>query len=80
MLPFAALVVIVGAIVAFVGVAMVIRSLFSAARRGQPIALRFWAPAVIFERDELSDNRLGFVLSIVGIVIMLVAVYLLWPN
>jgi hypothetical protein len=34
----------------------------------------------MFERDELSDNRLGFVLSIVGIGILLVAVYLLWPN
>ena len=77
MLTYAVVAFALGVIVSAVGIGMLIRSLVSASRRGQPIWGRFWAPAEMLVTDELRDNRLGFSLCVFGLVILAIPIYLL---
>lgn len=66
---------LLGAALAFSGLAMVATSLYSAARRGEPMRGRFWAPADMFVGRELGLNRKGFVLCVAGIAVLFLALY-----
>ena len=61
---------VLGTLICVAGIGLMVRSLVSASRRGQPLAWRFWAPAESFLAKELSDNRRGFWLSLAGLVIL----------
>lgn len=77
MITYATSAFVVGALMSLVGVAMIIRSLVSASRRGKPIAFRFWAPAEMFMADELARNRRGLYLAVAGILVLAFSAYLL---
>jgi hypothetical protein len=66
---------LLGTALACGGLAMVATSLYSAARRGEPLRGRFWAPAGMFVGRELGLNRKGFVLCIVGLAVLCLALY-----
>jgi hypothetical protein len=77
MLTYAVVAYAIGSIVSVAGIGLVIRSLVSASRRGQPVFARFWAPAEMLAADELRDNRLGFALCFLGLAILAIPIYLL---
>ena len=77
MFTYAIVALALGALLSIVGLGMVARSLVSAARRGQPISGRFWAPAEMFVGGELADNRRGFSIAVAGLAVLAFAIYLL---
>ncbi|MBW8368881.1 MAG: hypothetical protein K0M70_13605 [Arenimonas sp.] len=77
---FPVVLTVVGGLLSITGILMVVGSLLSAHGRGQKIAFRFWAPPEMLVGRELSQNRLGFSLSVAGTLVVCVPIYLLWPN
>ena len=68
---------LLGTVVCIAGLGLVVRSLVSASRRGQPLVWRFWAPAESLLDSERSDNRRGFWLSLAGLAILAAAVLMM---
>lgn len=68
---------VLGTLICVAGIGLIVRSLVSASRRGQPLAWRFWAPAESFLARELSDNRRGFWLSLAGLAILGASVFMM---
>lgn len=66
---------LLGATLTFAGLGMVATSLYSAARRGEPLKGRFWAPANMFVGRELGLNRKGFAFCVVGLGVLFLALY-----
>ena len=77
MLPYAIAATILGVGVSILGLSMMVHSLVSASRRGQPIRGRFLAPTESFIGDEVLYNRRGFWLCVLGLAILCVPIYLL---
>ena len=77
MFTYAIVALALGALLSIVGLGMVARSLVSAARRGQPISGRFWAPAEMFVGGGLADHRRGSPIAVAGLPVLAFPNYLL---
>jgi hypothetical protein len=76
MIDYVVLLLASGAALSLFGIALVVASLMSAARRGERVGGRLWAPRAMFVGKELARNRGGFWLSVAGIVVMVAALAL----
>ena len=59
---------IAGALLGILGISLLVASVLPAWRRGQPILSAFLVPREMLLGRELVHNRVGFLLSVVGIV------------
>ena len=62
---------ICGVLLSSTGCALMAQSLVLASRRGHWLWLRFWAPTTGLLPAEITLNRVGFILAIVGLMLLI---------